>query len=302
MSAPNVDGSARVIGSSNANQNENTLPGGISSCSPASAEPLQRVAYLYDGTLEGLLCCAFEAYARHEDPEDVLPEQNYQPRFEQSSLFVETNYGHALRVRRGIEREAGKKAFCALAFAAVADNPKAGIIVYRFIRYVMDDPKRNKRLNIMNDLSNPIVADLAALQKRTANEVEKMCQFVRFSQLENGIWFARCNPNSNVIPLVMNHFASRFNIQPFIIHDEVHHVSGVYDGNTWYLVADDALDIPERTAKDAYIEALWRQFYNSLSIQSRYNPELRRHFMPARLWKHLPELHPISHNALQAND
>lgn len=300
MSIPYSDGSARLV-TENVGLDASTPLNGEPDCPTASAEPLQHVAYLYDGTLEGLLCCAFQAYARHEDPEDVIVEQTYQPRFEQSSLFVEANYEHALRVRRGIEREAGKQAFSALAFAAVADNLKAGTIVYRFIRYVMDNPKRNRRLNVLNDLSNPVVADLVALQKRTSNEIEKMCQFVRFSQLENGVWFARCNPNSNVIPLVMNHFASRFNIQPFIIHDETHHISGVYDGNTWYLVADDALNVPARTAEDAYIEALWQRFYGSLSIQSRYNPELRRHFMPVRLWKHLPELRPTSPDALQTN-
>ncbi len=262
-------------------------------------EPLQQVAYLYDGTLEGLLCCVFEAYARHEDPEDIVPETIYQPRFEQSSFFVAADYERALRVRRGVEREAGKRAFSAIAYAAANDNAQAGIAVYRFIRYVMDDPKRNKRRNVLNDLSNPVVGDLIALEKHVAKEAEKMRQFVRFSQLENGVWFARCNPNANVVPLVMNHFSSRFNIQPFIIFDEVHHLSGVYDGNSWYLVADDVVNVPARSAEDAFVEALWQRFYDSLSIQSRYNPELRRHFMPVRLWKNLPELRPVPHDALR---
>lgn len=262
-------------------------------------EPLQQVAYLYDGTLEGLLCCVFEAYLRHEDPEDIVPEAAYQPRFEQSSFFVEADYERALRVRRGVEREAGKRAFNAIAYAAANDNPQTGAIVYRFIRYVMDDPRRNKRRSVLDDLSNPIVGDLVTLEKHVAKEAEKMRQFVRFSQLENGVWFARCNPNASVVPLVMNHFASRFNIQPFIIFDEVHHLSGVYDGNSWYLVADDVVNAPARSAEDAFVEALWQRFYDSLSIQSRYNPELRRHFMPVRLWKNLPELNPLPHDALR---
>ena len=31
---------------------------------------------------------------------------------------------------------------------------------------------------------------------------------------------------------------------------------------------------------------------DSLAIETRYNPELRRHFMPVRLWRNLPETHP----------
>lgn len=265
-------------------------------------EPLQQVAYLYDGTLEGLLSCVFEAYARHEDPEDVVPEKAYQPRFEQSSIFVSTSYDHALRVRRGVERAAGKRTFSAIAYAAANDDPQTGIAIYRFIRYLMDDPARDRRRSVLSDLSNPLVANIVAFEKHISKEAERMRQFVRFSRLENDIWFARCNPNANVIPLVMNHFAARFNIQPFIIYDEKHHVAGVYDGQSWYLVADDAVNVPARTAEDAYIEALWQQFYNSLAIQPRYNPELRRHFMPVRLWKNLPELNPLPRDALRKSD
>ena len=285
----------------NPNRNKEDTPTQTPSSQPSRIEPLQRVAYLYDGTLEGLLCCVFESYLRHEDPEDIVREKDYQPRFEQSSLFVAADFERAARVRRGVEREAGKQAFAAIAYAAANDDPHAGTIAYRFIRHVMDSPKRTGRRSVLNDLSNPVVADLVALQKHVSKEAEKMRQFVRFSQLENGVWFARCNPNANVVPLVMNHFAGRFNIQPFIIFDEAHHLCGVYDGNSWYLVAGDAINVPARTPGDAYIEALWQRFYDAVSIQSRFNPELRRHFMPVRLWENLPELRSAPHDALQRN-
>ena len=266
---------------------------------PACAEPLAHVAYLHDGSLEGLLCCIFQAYERHETPEDIVCEQSYQPRFGQSSFFVQTDFDRALRVRRGIEREAGTRAFGAVMRAAANDDPQAGIIIYRFVRYVMDRHSgRNRRRSVLNDLANPVVADLIALERRVVNEEEKMRQFVRFSQLENGIWFARCNPNANVIPLVMRHFVERFNVQPFIIYDENHHVAGVYDGNDWSLVADTIANVPSRTAADAEIEKLWQRFYDSLSLEARYNPELRRHFMPVRLWRNLPEVEPQPRSGL----
>ena len=270
------------------------------SCENVQPLPLQHVAYLFDGTLEGLLSCVFEAYARHESPEDIANEKAYQPRFEQSAVFVPTNLQHAQRVRKGIEERAGKQAFQAIAHASANDDPQAGMVVYRFIRYIVDErPGQTKRRGVLNELSNPVVADLVALQKRALNEAERMRQLVRFSHLENGVWFARCNPNANVVPLVMGHFVARFNIQPFIIYDEAHHLAGIYDGTSWYLVNDDAVNIPQRTPEDAYIQALWQQFYDSLSVQTRYNPELRRHFMPVRLWRNLPEMHPSRTSGLR---
>ena len=133
----------------------------------AQREPLQHVAYLHDGSLEGLLCCIFEAYVQREVPEDIVRERDYQPRFEQSSFFVQTDFNRALRVRRGIEREAGSQAFGAVVRAAANDDPCAGVVVYRFVRYVMDKRTgRDKRRNVLNDLANPVVGDLLALGKR----------------------------------------------------------------------------------------------------------------------------------------
>jgi len=265
-------------------------------------EPLANVAYLHDGSLEGFLSCVFEAYVKHELPEDIVDETRFEPRLDQSSFFVQTDYDRALRVRRGIEREAGRRAFGAVVRALANDDPHAGAVVFRFIRYVMDARSgRNKRRNVLNDLANPIVGDLVTLERHVINEEEKMRQFIRFSHLQNGVWFARCNPNANVVPLIMQNFVNRFNIQPFMIYDENHHIAGVYDGNDWNLVRDEVVNIPSRTADDAYVETLWQHFYDSLSIDARYNPELRCHFMPVRFWRNLPEVSSRKMNALQPN-
>ena len=50
----------------------------------AAEEPLTHVAYVYDGTPEGLLTAVFQAYANHEDPEDIARESSFQPRLGQS--------------------------------------------------------------------------------------------------------------------------------------------------------------------------------------------------------------------------
>ena len=34
----------------------------------------------------------------------------------------------------------------------------------------------------------------------------------------------------------------------------------------------------------------WKRFYRTIAVESRYNPELRRQFMPKRLWKNITEL------------
>ena len=265
----------------------------ISSFSPVAPMPLEHVAYLYDGSAEGLLCAVFEAYARHEEPEDIVGETDFQPRLGQSWSFIETDFKKAQRVRAGIVREAGEQAFGAVMRAIAADDPGKGTVVYRFIQYAMEGRTHRGRTGIiLNELGNPVVSNLVELCKRTASEAENMRQFIRFSHLENGVWFARCNPNASVVPFVMPHFVARFNIQPFIIYDENHHMAGVYDGDDWHLVRDKIVGEFVRADGDAYMEALWQRFYDAVAIEARYNPELRRNFMPVRLWKHLPEMMP----------
>lgn len=254
--------------------------------------PTPAGAYLYDGTLEGLLSAVFAAYERRELPDEVVAEQVYAPRLGQDSLVVATDYEHAERVRRGVERAAGRATFTAIVRASASDAYDAGTVVYRFVRYVMARPPAMRGSPVLDDLANPVVADLVRLSQRTVNECEKMRQFVRFSHLENGVWFARCNPNASVVPLVMGYFAARLNDQPFIIYDENHRIAGVYDGTRWELVRGDVVDLPAATAHDAQMQEAWKRFYDTLSVDARYNPELRRHFMPVRLWKNLTEMKP----------
>lgn len=254
--------------------------------------PLEDVAYLHDGTLEGLLSAVFMAYERHEDPRDIVPESAYAARLGQSSLYVETDFERATRVRRGIERAAGRYAFGAVMRASTCDDCDTGAIVLRFVRYVMARPQEQRSHPVMDELANPVVTDLVRLARRAVNECEKMRQFVRFNQLENGLWLARVNPSGNVVPLVMGHFAGRFNDQPFIIYDETHHIAGIYDGNRWELARGTLADMPNATTHDHDMQEAWKRFYDTLAVDARYNPELRRHFMPVRFWKDLTEMEP----------
>lgn len=271
----------------------------------ASAEPpatgsvtgdplaLDNVAYLHDGTLEGLFSAVFEAYVRHEQPTDIAPERRFRPRLGQGELLIATNTNHAERVRRGIIAKGGNATFRAVVRAAVSDDLSCGIVVFRFIRLLMN-PSTTKRdaARLRSRLADPVVADLHRLELLTLSEEENMRQFVRFVHWDNGIWFARCNPAQSVVPLVMGYFVDRFNDQPFIIYDENHRLAGVWDTTRTRFVRD--VDVVEQDAApdDALYQEAWKRFYDATSIDARYHPELRDHFIPVRLWRNLTELTP----------
>ena len=252
-------------------------------------EPLDNVAYVHDGTTEGLLTAIFQAYALHEQPEDFSTETALQPRLGQSVRYIETDAALAARVKAGIVRKAGRDAWDAVLHASLSDDYSAGIAVYRFVQFVMAHPVAIN-YGLIRNFAHPIAGPVARLERSVMNERHMMMQFLRFEHFENGIWFAKCNPKANVVPLLMDWFADRFNTERFVIYDEVHQVAGIYDDSGWYLAQTDEVHLPRYAADEAAMQAAWKGFYDAMSISARYHPELRRHFMPKRLWRNITEL------------
>lgn len=255
----------------------------------AMLEPLGSVAYVHDGTTEGLLSAIFQAYALHEQPEDFSSAAGLQPRLGQSVRYIETDAALASRVKAGIVRKAGRDAWDAVLHASLSDDPSAGAAVYRFVRHIMAQPAAANG-GLIRNLAHPIAGPVARLDRSVMNERHLMMQFLRFEHFENGIWFAKCNPKANVVPLLMDWFTGRFNTERFVIYDEVHQVAGIYDGAGWYLAQTDEVHLPEHAADEAAMQAAWKGFYDAMSISARYHPELRRQFMPKRLWRNIVEV------------
>ena len=269
---------------------------------------MTELAYVYDGSLEGLLSAIFTAYACKEDPSDVVIAKNLQPRLGQEMRDIESDMDVALRVQKGICRTCGPVVFDAVKSASLSDDPAAGSIVYRFVRYAMAKHKphdctgcprkmrcgglctRSQKNSALNDIVHPSGAPFHELNRAVYNERHRMLQFLRFEHMEGDVWFARCNPAASVVPLIMDWFAGRFNTQAFMIYDENHRIAGVYEGKEWYLVKTDSLMLPEHSAEEEVMQAAWKRFYNTIAVESRYNPELRRQFMPKRFWKNITEM------------
>ncbi len=290
---------------------------------PASipADISDELAYLHDGSPEGLLSCIFAAYERHEDPAEIACRADHQPRLLQTSVIIPTDPDHAHRVLAGIRTRLGAYTHRQALKCTLSGRADAGTALYRFVRFALDGTDRRHcescrfqdrcarrscqrmRMAPVNDVTHPRVKPFHDAVRSVDNECEKIRQFARFQHLrdeDRDIWFARINPKDSVVPLVLEHFVERFSIQPFILYDEVHALAGIWNGRESYLVDadDDALTLPGASATEAVMQDAWKAFYRTLSIDARYNPELRRQHMPKRFWKNLTEMQGIA-TALQ---
>lgn len=251
--------------------------------------PISNIAYVYDGSTEGLLSAVFLAYANHENPQDIVREGALQLRLDQSVVYVKTNAQHAERVRKGVVRKSNQKAWEIILNASLSDEPQAGTAIYRLIRLIMSRPVEQNAY-IRNELADPVVGPVLKLHHAVRNERHFMQELLRFEHFDNDLWFAKCNPNANVVPLLMDWFSARFNTQQFVIYDEVHNVAGVYDGENWVLAETSELNLPAHSSDESVMQSAWKRFYDAVSIPARYHPELRRQHMPKRFWKNILEV------------
>lgn len=167
------------------------------------------LAYVHDGSLEGLLTAVFLAFERKEYPSDVSASCRFMPRLGQRIVEVETNMERAWRVRAGIIRVCGMETYQCVVAASLSDEPDAGSSILSFVRYAM---KRGPRARFDKAASD--VERFAEIVRSVRNERHYWVQFMRFSKTCDGVYVAVCNPKASVVPLLMGWFSARFNTQP----------------------------------------------------------------------------------------
>lgn len=257
---------------------------------------MDEIAYTYDGTLEGLLTAIFDAYENHEDPSDIVKTDQLQLRLGQTVRAITADANKASRVHKKILQSCGFAVFDAIKHASLSDDPQSATAVYRYVRLAMSGTLSRQAL--LDDFTRNEVMYIQKLNRSVLQEVHRIKQFLRFEHMENGVWFAKFNPKASIVPLVMDWFSARFNTQAFIIYDEVHEIAGVYEGKDWYLVKSDQLILPDLAPDEKLMQTAWKCFYDTVAVESRYNPELRRQFMPKRFWKNITEMKDVQGSAL----
>ncbi|MCL2492189.1 MAG: TIGR03915 family putative DNA repair protein [Coriobacteriia bacterium] len=253
---------------------------------PDGTNDSSTVVYFYDGTLEGFFSAVFDAYTGKDRPDIITVSENYQSRIDQIIHHVQTREDKYERVYDGIIKHIGPVGYHKVRTVFLSPSPDKDTILFRYLEYGF---KVGKKIHV--DISHELVNPVERLKKETWFEMHRMKMFARFAQMDNGVYFSKINPKCNVLPLVMEHFARRFNVQPFVIYDENHRILGLYDMKSWYLqYVDDDFEVPDCAEDDLRYQRLWKSFYDSIAIEERVNHDLRRNFMPKRFWSNLTEM------------
>lgn len=248
------------------------------------------IAYSYDGTFDGFLSAVFTAYARHEEPEEIAACGQLQEMFGRGTLEIATDTDHARRVENGVVSKMGSPAWQKIWTVFLSGDADKATALYRYIRRGLVIGRC-----VYDDIAHPDVLPVENLHRHISNEAHLLRGFVRFSLMEGGVYYARITPKNSAVPLLMPHFADRFSTQPFLLHDPVHELAGVYDLKEWRLVETGGLTLPPIDESEPAFRRMWQRFYETIAIAERTNHTCRRSHMPLRYWKNMTEHGHIKH-------
>jgi len=240
------------------------------------------IAYSYDGSFDGLLCCVYESYYQKELPSMIISQNEIQ-----ETLFpvkeIATDYIHAQKVEHSISRSISNEALrlVLLCYYSIMENRETAILNFLRLGYKVGAP-------VTDMLANDTVRAITKTARNVSRESNYYREFLRFSEYD-GVLVAIIEPKNFVLPMIIDHYRDRLPSEKFLIYDESHkHAVFYYNGESAIMPLEH-LELPEAYAREDKYRALWKTFYGTIAIEGRINYKLRMNNMPKRYWKHMTE-------------
>jgi len=240
------------------------------------------VAYLYDGSMEGLMCCVFESFEKKENPPAV-----FTPQEEQVVLYevreIATDKSRSDRVLRSIPKKLGSEAMHLIEMTYYSDILEKELRIIEFLRYAFSVGHR-----AVSQLAHPCVVPLHEACRTVSNEAGLYNEFIRFSEY-GGVLISIIEPKAFVLPLVIEHFRDRLPSESFLIFDKTHKYALLYSKGRHEIAPMDDLELPEAADDELRYRVLWQMFYDTIAVEGRINHKCRMGHMPKRFWGHMTE-------------
>ena len=241
--------------------------------------------YIYDSSFEGFLSAVFDIYTLKIEPSDIASSLGeIQMSLDAECYYVETTEEKADRLMAGMNR-IGEEFTGQVIFAFLSWTPGKEIMIYRYIALGFKIKEK-----IFSKLDDDVVRKVLDMCSQTGTEKHKWKGFLRFSVMENNVYYAEMSPKNNVLSLIMPHFCRRVTTKPFLIHDLTYKQAGLYDLREWYICSSEGLTLPSLHSDEAKYRYMWKLFYDTTAIEGRENTKRRQHTIPRRYQKHLTEL------------
>ncbi len=240
--------------------------------------------YIYDGTFDGLLTAVYDAYYEKDFPEQIVALNNFTDNFLIRRRYIQTDMEKSKKVHDAIVKKISKGALTNIMYAYLSEHENAGIYILEYLRFGFKVGKI-----VDSYLSDDRVYNINRLIMKISREKHLLLGIIRFRMLQNSIYYAPIETQYNTACLLGEHFAHRMADQVFIIHDVKRNYGVFYDKTKWFMRDIEINEDLEFHEKEVFYQELWKQYFQSITIQDRINPKLQSNFMPKKYWKYLIE-------------
>lgn len=243
---------------------------------------------IYDGTFEGWLSSVFHAYEYKLLHARIVFEGHVQAGLFGRMEKVYSDASKADRVWRGlgqVHRSIPQNVLkCFLSEVKGIED-----ILFSYAKKCF-----RSKTDISKDYGDPVVLKVAQVIKQVDRERHRMEAFVRFELTKDGIYFAKVEPDFNVLPLMAKHFKDRYADQKWMIYDVSRKYGIFYDLSQ---VENVHFELEKSTDglfshEESQFQKLWQDYYHATSITERKNIKLHLRHVPRRYWKYLSEKRP----------
>ena len=241
------------------------------------------VVFVYDGSIEGFLCCVHESVYSKQIPFSIFCEDDAQPSL-MEERYIETDLIKAQKVRHSVIGQLTPRAMDLVETVFFSCLEQREIALLNFLLFAYKTGPKAAEM-----LGHPTVAKLLTAERHLLGECHLLLGFVRFSDY-GGKLASVITPKNFVLPFLARHFISRFSQEDFLIYDKTHKAALVYQNCEAQIIPVDSLEFLAADETEETYRELWKQFYNTIAIKERYNPKCRMTHIPKRYWENMVEM------------
>jgi len=253
------------------------------------------IVYRYDGSFDGFLCCVFESVYARELPIDIVCQEDALPTL-YAVRSIPTDAGKAERVRASIPAKISDRALDLVMTVFCSCLAQKEL---RLLEFLLQGYREGGKL--CYKLGDAVMVPLLNAERHILREAHLLRGFVRFADV-GGALVSTITPKNYILPYIAQHFILRYKNEQFMIFDKTHKAALVCQNGKAEILQIDHVAFPEMTEREARYQALWKQFYNTIAIESRENPRCRMTHMPKRYWENMLEVRELVQPSSERTD